>query len=779
MKKMFTVTLAVTISSPLWSMPNLIANGTFEATDGTKYTNGSWAYSNEDGGRPTVWSYPEGGCGLMNQGEKAYNGLATKEVGTHSFFFERSTSDARELSQTFTIPAPGIYRYFWNYTNWSKKYGGAEVVAELAIGGESGKLAAFTPPGKTNPGLLSVSGATNLTQAGVECTLKFSMAANATTSGSATYYYNVIDNVSLCLDTLIVADGESFTYVAGLNPEAITLGANAALTVLAADAAEGVPGNVTLGEGAKITFDMTGFTGDAVFFRTGGFVLPVGAGDVLSFIELMGTGAENFTKRLGADGRSILIIGPTAPFSATWNGAGNWTCRTLTGTDLSEGTVPSEATFFVSLGAAADWTSGLPTALPNATIDLSGFGLSVPGLDAESFAVAAITNSGEKADLRVVVASDTSENTSVSIGGAIRLVKAGAGTLIDSKAGQTYCGGTKVEAGILVAGVDGAAAPFGDVTNLVRNGTFGESGPRTGLHWDYTKDIPERIPEWIATDNTGLFPAHVWWGSSYSELRYGLFFEGTSSASQTLSVSAPGRYRIRFGYGPWTGHGNNSKYDPTTLTLILSNGDNEVYKTQVTPAKGEKAYAWVEETFVVEEPGDYTLGLSTAGSGYVYCIIDNLEIARWTEIEVCDGASLDINSKTGFDNLRVTLAGGTVANTGGSGATELNVGGVFRPETAIPFTPVLQDGTTLDLSQWTGAWPLEGVKFASGASMTVFLGSSASVRELAGTKGYLLGWDESPDATFTLHESSQNYLIQTDVTGLKVSLRKGLVILLY
>ena len=53
MKKMFTVTLAVTISSSLWSMPNLIANGTFEATDGTKYTNGSWAYSNENGGKPT------------------------------------------------------------------------------------------------------------------------------------------------------------------------------------------------------------------------------------------------------------------------------------------------------------------------------------------------------------------------------------------------------------------------------------------------------------------------------------------------------------------------------------------------------------------------------------------------------------------------------------------------------------------------------------------------------------------------------------------------------
>ena len=780
MKKLLTMIGAAIVSSLSLAATNLVANGTFEETDGTSYKSGSWAYSNENGGKPTEWTYTSGGCGLMDQGRGFYR-FGTDKVGTHSFFFERSASKSRELTQRFTIPAPGTYRYFWNYTNWSASYGGAEVVAEFVVNGETGELAAFTPAGKTNPGLLSVSGTTNFTASAVDCTLRFRMDANAATDGSATYYYNVLDNVSFALDTLILADSESFAYVAGLEPEGITLGENATLTIAAADAAEGVSGTVTFGEGAKIAFDMTGFAGDAAVFHAGGFALPSGADDVLAFIELAGTGAENFTARLGADGRSVAIIGPNAPFSATWNGAGGWTCENLSGGTLPSGTVPSEATFSVSLGASADWSDGALRELPNAVLDMAGFDLSIPGLDAESFAVAAITNSGAMADLRVVVPSGTSENTSVSIGGAIRLVKAGEGSLVASLSGQHYFGGSKVEAGILKAGLDGGDSPFGLCTNLVRNGTFAESSPRQKRSWDYTKDISEGIPGWTASSNTGLFPAHTWWGTSYSTYRYGLFFEATSSASQALSVSAAGRYRIRFGYGPWS-NGASSTYDPTTLALTVSKDGNTVYTKQVTPVKGAKAYTWVDETFSIDETGDHALSLSTAGSGYVYCIVDNMEIVRWTDIEVCDGATLDINNKTGFENLRVTLAGGAIANTGGSSTTELNVWGVFRPESAMTCTPVLQDGSTLDFSRWSGEWPLEGVAFATGAYVTVSVGSSASVKTRAdsndGRGDYLLTWDEMPDATFTLDQASASgsYRITADVTGLKISRRKGLII---
>ena len=889
---------AICMAANVLASTNLVQNGTFEATDGTSYKNNSWAYSNQNGGKPQIWTYTSGGCGLINQ-SSGYNHLGAENVGTHSFFFERSGSAARELQQTFTIPARGVYKYFWNYTNWSSGYGGAQAIAEIIINGETGQLAAFMPSGRTNPGLLSISGTTNLTESAVDCTLQFRMPAGASTSGSSSYFYNVIDNVSFSLDTLVVTNNESFVYDAALDPNSISIGTNATLTIAAADGVDGVPGTVTFGEGARLVFDVTGFEGDVVVFRTGGFSLPDGAGDVLSFIELAGEGAANFAKFLVEDGRTVVLVSPTAPFRATWNGGGNWTCETLSGETLSSGTEPSDATFFITLAAAADWRGGVPQISPHAVCDMAGFGLAVPGLDAATFAVAAITNSGAAADLRVTVDSGTSDNTSVSIGGAIRLVKDGAGTLVASKAGQTYTGGSKLEAGVLKAGANGGESPFGAHPNLVRNGTFEDTSYTAGS-WSYTKNISGRIPGWTASDNTGLFPAKAWWGAAYTEQNYGLFFEGTSSASQTFTVSKPGRYRIRFGYGPWTG---SSAYPATTLTMTLTHGGASVYSTSVTPTKGVRYYTWVDDAFVVDEAGDYTLSLSTKGSGYVYCVIDDLEIVHCTELEVGEDATLDMNGKTNFRLLHATLAGGTLANTGadaaynavqigavsvpdegssislehsyglvayadgatlldigayglavsvasgksfwldnttitggpvmasgagtlavsgkavnaagtdftvgcalnlgaalnvrnytatyagaGNGGTAaLNVNGVFRPEGSGFYAPTMQDGSTLDFSQWAGALPLAGVKFASGASVTVSIGSNAAVCTFAKAKdengkrgGYLVTWEEMPDATFTLDAASceEGFRIKPDSTGLKVSFRQGLTIII-
>ena len=519
------------------------------------------------------------------------------------------------------------------------------------------------------------------------------------------------------------------------------------------------------------------------------------------------------------------------------------------------------------------------------------------GLDAATFAVAAITNSGATADLRVTVSSGTSDNTSVSIGGAIRLVKDGAGTLVASKTGQTYTGGNKLEAGVIKAGANGGESPFGAHPNLVRNGTF-EDTSFSGV-WSYTKDISGRIPEWTVSDNTGLFPAKDWWGAAYTEQNYGLFFEGTSSASQTFTVSKPGRYRIRFGYGPWTAAGT---YNPTTLTMTLTHAGASVYSTSVTPTRGVRYYTWADDAFVVDETGDYTLSLSTAGSGYVYCIIDDLEIVRCTELEVGEAATLDMNGKTDFRLLHVTLTGGTLANTGadaaynavqigavslagegssvnlehsyglvvdadgvtlldvgacglaisvangksfwldnttitggpvtvsgagalavrgkavdaagtdftvgcalnlgaalsvrdytatytgtGNGGTAaLNVNGTFQPTQSGFYGPTMQDGSTLDFSQWTGVLPLTDVKFADNVSVTVSIGTNVAIRAFAMANdengergGYLITWNEQPSATFTLDtfSSHEGFRITPDSTGLKIAFRQGLSII--
>ena len=60
----------------------------------------------------------------------------------------------------------------------------------------------------------------------------------------------------------------------------------------------------------------------------------------------------------------------------------------------------------------------------------------------------------------MTVASGSAENTAVALTGNLKLVKKGAGTLIASKAGQSYTGGTEVQAGTLALGT--ATHPLGN-----------------------------------------------------------------------------------------------------------------------------------------------------------------------------------------------------------------------------------------------------------------------------------------------------------------------------
>jgi autotransporter-associated beta strand protein len=70
-------------------------------------------------------------------------------------------------------------------------------------------------------------------------------------------------------------------------------------------------------------------------------------------------------------------------------------------------------------------------------------------------------NTGRCGRLHVAVSSGTKTNSGVTLTGNLRLIKEGAGTLIASKTGQTYGGGTEVAGGILKPGAAGRVHPFG------------------------------------------------------------------------------------------------------------------------------------------------------------------------------------------------------------------------------------------------------------------------------------------------------------------------------
>ncbi|MBR0066351.1 MAG: hypothetical protein IJQ00_02045, partial [Kiritimatiellae bacterium] len=130
---------------------------------------------------------------------------------------------------------------------------------------------------------------------------------------------------------------------------------------------------VTLRTGAKIRFNTTDYFGTGLRFRAGGFVLPVGETDLLSFVEL--DDAENYTVSL-EDANTILVqLKDAIPHTSTWTGAtpssaadlsnaANWTSvnakgATVTAAPTAKTTavIPAEnlATFTLPGGVSANW----------------------------------------------------------------------------------------------------------------------------------------------------------------------------------------------------------------------------------------------------------------------------------------------------------------------------------------------------------------------------------------------------------------------------------------
>ena len=99
---------------------------------------------------------------------------------------------------------------------------------------------------------------------------------------------------------------------------------------------------VTLGAGAKIRFDTTGYFGKGLRFRTGGFVLP--SGSALDFVEL--SDSENFVATMENANTILVQLKSTIPYESTWSGAApsaaadlvnpaNWTSVNVQGTAIS------------------------------------------------------------------------------------------------------------------------------------------------------------------------------------------------------------------------------------------------------------------------------------------------------------------------------------------------------------------------------------------------------------------------------------------------------------
>ena len=205
--------------------------------------------------------------------------------------------------------------------------------------------------------------------------------------------------------------------------------------------------------------------------------------------------------------------------------------------------------------------------------------------------------------------------------------------------------------------------------------------------------------------------------------------------------------------------------------------------TLVAPATGQVFFGGIE----VEE-GTLSMGGALAYGG---------------EIDAASGTTVSVPASVGSAGMSVVnMEGGTfeVAGCGTSavGGTvtlatnTIDIVGSFAPVSgAAAYAVTLSDGTTLDFTQWEGAFPIAypTLAYASGANIALKLEpATTAITALARSRdaetgrrnGYLLSWDAIPaGVTFSPDAATRaRFRVVSETNGLRVSFKGGFCIII-
>ena len=123
----------------------------------------------------------------------------------------------------------------------------------------------------------------------------------------------------------------------------------------------------TIGEGAKIRFDTTGYFGTGLRFKTGGITVP--SGDVLDYVELSDT--VNYAATMEDENTILVRLKDAVPYTSTWIGS-----APSTAADLSN---PAN---WASTNAVGAEVSAAPTSATTVIIPADKLGAFSPPVDA-------------------------------------------------------------------------------------------------------------------------------------------------------------------------------------------------------------------------------------------------------------------------------------------------------------------------------------------------------------------------------------------------------------
>ena len=304
-------------------------------------------------------------------------------------------------------------------------------------------------------------------------------------------------------------------------------------------------------------------------------------------------------------------------------------------------------------------------------------------------------------ELHVDVASDSVDNTGVALTGTLKLVKDGAGTFVAHRKNQTYSGGTQVTDGQFalwnsgqnqtdwMPSTQGTMGLVGSTIDVDNGARFNIVGNYDGWHFNFLLNGGQ-----LESSNRPI--QDVSGASAFSQTRTDWSGLGniTLTADSTYSV----RYDMLQNFGTVDLGGHTLGIGFTNDKTLhwgsgIANGTIEV-RNRETSASGKSWFATVAavdaRTITFDMYGQFNLAYDFSVSNYVSHTANNL-------------------------------------TTGHMGTAALNVYGTFTPVTDFFYGCTMQDGSAIDLSARTGAWPLTSlsktgkttVEFASDATICV------------------------------------------------------------
>ena len=419
---------------------------------------------------------------------------------------------------------------------------------------------------------------------------------------------------------------------------------------------------------------------------------------------------------------------------------------------LATPVTPSEfllaGTFVLEEGeGVVDMTGGIAFGvLPGATIDVKGRSLKLPNSVVGGTRAFTVTSSVAGGELLVDVASGTVNNTEMSLTGALKLVKQGAGTFTATKTGQTNTDGVDIEAGVLTCGAIGTDHPLGPANSVVtvcsNETAFGT------LDMNGKRDFSDQ--QFVLAGGTLKNP-----GS-----------EGLKHVRLTAD-SLLNRETVDGSIGTASGSAGDIDLGGHTLTIKIATGKTlAIRNVEITDGK-----------------------IDVATGGWLRIGPDGGDVVA-TNVDFRVNAALNIVNALSVCDYEAVFYGNY-----NDGTNVLKVCGAFKPSAHNYFYGcTMLDGSTLDLTSRTNAWPVTSaftggsktVAFAANANITVKLEGRTDLKTVAKSETpYVATWTEqtAPPASVKfvvdLDTRRKGYKVRRDDTvhALRLIKSGGLVII--